>query len=142
MRRSILCLLFSIAVLLSFLGCRHSQPAADLLLTNGTVLTLDDAGNVGVKARTNAIVEAYASGAREQPNKMKQKMDMLSADDVKALASLPSREQLLAQLAGALQAPPAGLEVDVDRVFISKITVDGGPSLRRAASCFSGCRTT
>ena len=29
----------------------------------------------------------------------------MSADDVKALASLPSREELLAQLAGALQAP-------------------------------------
>jgi len=29
----------------------------------------------------------------------------LSADDVKALASLPSREELLARLAGALQAP-------------------------------------
>lgn len=29
----------------------------------------------------------------------------LSADDVKALASLPSRDELLARLAGALQAP-------------------------------------
>ena len=29
----------------------------------------------------------------------------MSADDVKALASLPSREELLANLAGALQAP-------------------------------------
>ncbi len=29
----------------------------------------------------------------------------MSADDVKALASLPSREELLAQLAGGLQAP-------------------------------------
>ena len=29
----------------------------------------------------------------------------MSADDVRALASLPSREQLLSQLAGALQAP-------------------------------------
>ena len=30
---------------------------------------------------------------------------VLSADDVKALASLPSREELLARLAGALEAP-------------------------------------
>jgi large subunit ribosomal protein L10 len=29
----------------------------------------------------------------------------ISADDIKALASLPSREELLAKLAGALQAP-------------------------------------
>ena len=30
---------------------------------------------------------------------------LMTADDVKALASLPSREELLARLAGALQAP-------------------------------------
>jgi len=33
----------------------------------------------------------------------------VTADDVKRLASLPSRDQLLGQLAGALQAPLAGL---------------------------------
>ena len=44
----------------------------------------------------------------------------MSADDVKALASLPSREVLLAQLAGALQAPlvkTAGLLQALPRNF-------------------------
>ncbi len=44
----------------------------------------------------------------------------LSADDVKALASLPSRDELLAKLAGALQAPlvkTAGLLGAVPRKF-------------------------
>jgi len=44
----------------------------------------------------------------------------MSADDVKALASLPSREQLLAQLAGALQAPlnkTAGVLAALPRKF-------------------------
>jgi large subunit ribosomal protein L10 len=44
----------------------------------------------------------------------------MSADDVKALASLPSREELLARLAGALQAPltkTAGLLAALPRNF-------------------------
>jgi large subunit ribosomal protein L10 len=44
----------------------------------------------------------------------------MSADDVKALASLPSREELLARLAGALQAPlvkTAGLLQALPRSF-------------------------
>jgi large subunit ribosomal protein L10 len=44
----------------------------------------------------------------------------LSADDVKALASLPSREELLARLAGAFQAPlvkTAGLLLALPRNF-------------------------
>jgi large subunit ribosomal protein L10 len=44
----------------------------------------------------------------------------MSADDVKALASLPSREELLAKLAGALQAPlvkTAGLLQALPRNF-------------------------
>jgi large subunit ribosomal protein L10 len=44
----------------------------------------------------------------------------LSADDVKALATLPSREELLARLAGALQAPlvkTAGLLQALPRRF-------------------------
>jgi len=44
----------------------------------------------------------------------------MTADDVKALASLPSREVLLAQLAGALQAPlvkTAGLLQSLPRNF-------------------------
>ena len=44
----------------------------------------------------------------------------LTADDVKALADLPSREQLLAQFAGALQAPlvkTAGLLQALPRNF-------------------------
>jgi len=44
----------------------------------------------------------------------------LSADDVKALADLPSREELLAQFAGALQAPlvkTAGLLQALPRNF-------------------------
>jgi large subunit ribosomal protein L10 len=44
----------------------------------------------------------------------------MTADDVKALASLPSREELLAQLAGALQAPlvkTAGLLQALPRNF-------------------------
>ncbi len=44
----------------------------------------------------------------------------MSADDVKALASLPSREELLARLAGALQAPlvkTAGLLQALPRNF-------------------------
>ena len=44
----------------------------------------------------------------------------MSADDVKALASLPSREELLANLAGALQAPlvkTAGLLQALPRNF-------------------------
>jgi large subunit ribosomal protein L10 len=45
---------------------------------------------------------------------------VLSVDDVKALADLPSREQLLAQFAGALQAPlvkTAGLLQALPRNF-------------------------
>ena len=45
---------------------------------------------------------------------------VLSGDDVRALADLPSREQLLAQLAGALQAPlvkTAGLLQALPRNF-------------------------
>ena len=45
---------------------------------------------------------------------------VLSADDVKALADLPSREELLAQFAGALQAPlvkTAGLLQALPRNF-------------------------
>jgi large subunit ribosomal protein L10 len=44
----------------------------------------------------------------------------MTADDVKALASLPSREVLLAQLAGAFQAPlvkTAGLLQALPRNF-------------------------
>jgi len=44
----------------------------------------------------------------------------MSADDVKALASLPSREELLAQIAGAFQAPlvkTAGLLSALPRNF-------------------------
>ena len=44
----------------------------------------------------------------------------MSADDVKALASLPSREELLARLAGAFQAPlvkTAGLLQALPRNF-------------------------
>ena len=44
----------------------------------------------------------------------------MSADDVKALASLPSREELLAKFAGALQAPlsrAAGLLAALPRNF-------------------------
>jgi large subunit ribosomal protein L10 len=45
---------------------------------------------------------------------------LLSADDIRALADLPSREQLLARLAGALQAPlvkTAGLLQALPRNF-------------------------
>lgn len=47
-------------------------------------------------AKTNPLL--VVKGGALGPN-------LLSADDVKALASLPSREELLAQIAGALQAP-------------------------------------
>ena len=45
---------------------------------------------------------------------------LLTADDVKALAELPSREELLARLAGAFQAPlvkTAGLLQALPRNF-------------------------
>ena len=60
---------------------------------------------------------------------------LLSADDLKALAELPSRDVLLAQLAGALQAPMAklaGLLAAVPRDFAyglqALIEKGGGPN--------------
>ena len=48
------------------------------------------------KARTNPALVVKGGMLGDSP---------MSADDVKALASLPSREELLARLAGAFQAP-------------------------------------
>ena len=61
------------------------------------------------KANPNLVVKGGVLG--ESP---------MSADDVKALASLPSREELLAKFAGALQAPlsrAAGLLAALPRNF-------------------------
>ncbi|MEM8621756.1 MAG: 50S ribosomal protein L10 [Actinomycetota bacterium] len=61
------------------------------------------------KANPNLVVKGGVLG--ESP---------MSADDVKALASLPSREELLARFAGALQAPmsrAAGLLAALPRNF-------------------------
>ena len=61
------------------------------------------------KANPNLVVKGGVLG--ESP---------MSADDVKAVASLPSREELLAKFAGALQAPlsrAAGLLAALPRNF-------------------------
>lgn len=71
----------------------------------GAAKSLSDAA----KANPNLVVKGGALGA-----------SLLSADDVKALANLPSREQLLASLAGAFQAPmvkTAGLLQALPRNF-------------------------
>jgi len=60
-----------------------------------------------------AVAKALRDYSRTNPNLVLKGGVMgtkaLSADDAKALADLPSREVLLAQLAGALQAPMAKL---------------------------------
>ncbi len=63
------------------------------------------------KARTNPHLTVKGGLLGDVP---------MSADDVKALASLPSREELLAQIAGAFQAPlvkTAGLLAALPRNF-------------------------
>ena len=66
---------------------------------------------LAVAARVNPLLVLKGGALGDNP---------LSADDVRALADLPSREQLLAMFAGALQAPlvkTAGLLQALPRNF-------------------------
>ena len=71
-------------------------------LTGPTALTFATEDSVGAAkalvdaAKANPLLVIQGGMLGDAP---------MSADDVKALASLPSREELLANLAGALQAP-------------------------------------
>jgi large subunit ribosomal protein L10 len=71
-------------------------------LTGPTALTFASEDSVGAAkalvdaAKANPLLVIKGGMLGDAP---------MSADDVKALASLPSREELLANLAGALQAP-------------------------------------
>ncbi|MDX2379300.1 MAG: 50S ribosomal protein L10 [Acidimicrobiia bacterium] len=97
-----------------------SAAGADALiehLTGPTALTFVTGDSVGAakalvdQAKANPALIVKGGLLGDSP---------LTADDVKALASLPSREELLAQLAGALQAPlvkTAGLLQALPRNF-------------------------
>ena len=97
-----------------------SATGADALtehLTGPTALTFVTGDSVAAakalvdQAKTNPALVVKGGLLGDSP---------MSADDVKALASLPSREELLANLAGALQAPlvkTAGLLQALPRNF-------------------------
>lgn len=55
--------------------------------SDGGTNPADEAGMLGgqMMGYLEATFEEYASGKREQPNKMKEKMDLLNADDFQAL---------------------------------------------------------
>ena len=86
-------------------------------LTGPTALTFVTEDSVGAakalvdQAKANPLLVIKGGMLGDSP---------MSADDVKALASLPSREELLARLAGGLQAPlvkTAGLLQALPRKF-------------------------
>jgi large subunit ribosomal protein L10 len=97
-----------------------SAAGADALtehLTGPTALTFVTGDSVAAakalvdQAKTNPALVVKGGLLGDSP---------MSADEVKALASLPSREELLARLAGALQAPlvkTAGLLQALPRNF-------------------------
>ncbi len=72
----------------------HLSGPTALTFVTGDSVAAAKALTDGAKANPHLVVKGGMLG--ESP---------MSADDVKALASLPSREELLARLAGALQAP-------------------------------------
>lgn len=91
--------------------------ALDELLVGPTSITFAGTDTVGAAkalhgvARTNPLLVLKGGALGASP---------LSADDIKALADLPSREELLARFAGALQAPlvkTAGLLQALPRNF-------------------------
>ena len=87
----------------------YSSDAAGYVTARGDSVAAAKALTDQAKANPNLVVKGGVLG--ESP---------MSADDVKALASLPSREELLAKFAGALQAPlsrAAGLLAALPRNF-------------------------
>ena len=99
-------------------------PASDQLTLGPNVYTLAFEDAV-------AVAKALQDFAKEKPNKALQikggllGQSVLSAEQVTALADLPSREQLIAQVVGTIAAPLRGL-----------VTVLSGPS-RGLVTCLT-----
>lgn len=85
---------------------RAGLPAPEALLTGPTAATLfsDE-----IAAATKALID-FSAANRELVIKGGQAGDrLLAAEEVQSLATLPSREVLLAQVLGGMKAPMAGM---------------------------------
>ena len=90
-RRNTLFVPFALITILTFsitTGCTTYRPVAE------TDIKANEAQNLTNKwVRFYAGGEEYAAGEREQPAKMKEKMDLLSADDETALLHYYASQQ-------------------------------------------------
>ena len=93
------------------IAAREQDLDLDDLLTGPTAVAFVNAKEDGSAGDAAAVAKALKEFAKSNENLVLKGgvLDgaVLSADDIKALAELPSRDVLLAQIAGLLQAPLA-----------------------------------
>ena len=123
------------------IAAREQDLDLDDLLTGPTAVAFVNAKEDGSAGDAAAVAKALKEFAKSNENLVLKGgvLDgaVLSADDIKALAELPSRDVLLAQIAGLLQALPQQIVLvthdldlisDYDRVLVvdqGRIVSDG-----------------
>jgi len=126
------------------IAAREQDLDLDDLLTGPTAVAFVNAKEDGSAGDAAAVAKALKEFAKSNENLVLKGgvLDgaVLSADDIKALAELPSRDVLLAQIAGLLQAPLAefvGLLDAVPREFsyaLQALIDEGGAGEAGAAT--------